>query len=91
MKQNLPEDVLEFMRDGLSDEEAISEGLIDPINLYQPKREREPDPVITRPEWGGLEQDEWEVTMATEDQIVYIDLDEVIELYQAEQAKKAKK
>ncbi|WP_013334937.1 hypothetical protein [Gloeothece verrucosa] len=91
MKQNLPEDVLESMRYGLSDEEAISEGLVDPIDLYQPKLEREPDPVITRPEWGGLDQDEWEANMATEDQIVYIDLDEVIELYQAEQAKKAKK
>lgn len=88
MKQNLPEDVLESMRYGLSDEEAISEGLIDPIDLYQPKREREPDPVITKPEWGGLDQDEWEVTMATQDQIVYLDWDEMIE---AQQAKKAQK
>jgi hypothetical protein len=33
MKQNLPEHILESMRQGLSDEEAISEGLVDPLDL----------------------------------------------------------
>lgn len=33
MKQNLPKHILEAMSQGLSNSEAISEGLIDPLDL----------------------------------------------------------
>jgi hypothetical protein len=64
MKQNLPEHLLESMRQGLSDEEAISEGLVDPLDLtpteywYEDEEEKkaaeEAERIVNSPDAQGV-------------------------------------